>query len=66
MEFRVRNIPEDLYKALQHVAISQGISVNASVIEAIEQYTEKHASDTESTVKILFQKAPWKEEEKDE
>jgi len=40
-EFRVRNIPEELYKRFKIVAVLKGLTVNALFLEAMAEVVEK-------------------------
>jgi len=43
-EFRVRNIPEKLYKQFKIVSVLRGISVNDLFIEAMDEIVKKETN----------------------
>ena len=45
-EFRVRNIPEELYKQFKIVSVLKGITVNELFLEAMTEIVKKENSKT--------------------
>ncbi len=41
-ELRIRDVPEDIRKAMKIACAKQGISMNARLIELMRTYCEKH------------------------
>ena len=45
-EFRVRNIPEELYKQFKIVSVLKGITLNELFLEAMTEIVEKENNKT--------------------
>jgi hypothetical protein len=45
-EFRVRNIPEELYKQFKIVSVLKGITVNELFLEAMKEIVKKKNNKT--------------------
>jgi plasmid stability protein len=56
----VRNVPAELYAKLQAWAAESGRSVNALVLESLEQEAERRASQTEFERKLAELKRKYK------
>ena len=41
MTWQIRNVPDEVHKALRHEAVDRGLSLNALVIEILSKAAEK-------------------------
>lgn len=58
MDLRIRNVDDKLHKKLMIIAVHEKKSLNALVIEALEDYATKHGKSVSNSVGMLFQDMP--------